>query len=149
MRKVLAILLLISVLLLESCSDAHNTEDILSEFCRQYPIDMTVYSSSKKTSEEGYIDADMLNGLYGISEYPVSDFSLVLYGKVDTVREIGVFATKTGEEKIETLELLKNRIDFLSSFSYGEGFIKKYKDILIYGFVENASYAEELFDNIL
>ena len=149
MKRTIALLLLLSLILITSCSKKRSAEDILLEFCEGYPISASLYSSLAREGDEGYIDDEMLYTLYGVESFPVAEFSLALYGKVDTVREIGVFLTGNGEDRIELSELLSNRIRFLSSFSDGEGFIRKYKGVLVYGFVENSSYAEELFDRII
>lgn len=149
MKRTVALLILISLVLLTSCSKKRCAEEILLEFCDEYPISSNVYSSLAGESNAGYIDSEMLYALYSTEKFPVREFSLVLYGKVDTVREIGVFVTEKGEDRIELTELLSKRISFLSSFSDGEGFVKKYKGVLVYGFVEDSSYAEALFDKII
>ena len=149
MKRTVAILLLLSLIFVTSCSQRKSAEEILLDFCKEYPIVTTQYSSLSQKDEEGYIDSEMLYTLYGVKSFPIAEFSLVLYGKVDTVREIGVFITSMGEDRIELAKLLSNRIKFLSSFCEGEGFIRKYKGVLVYGFVENSSYAEELFDRII
>ena len=149
MKRIIAAFLCASLLMLTSCSRDASAEDVLTEFCREYPISASVYSSLSAEGEAGYIDSEMIRLLYGVDEYPTDEFALVLYGKVDTVREIGVFITKDGSERIVIAELLSRRISFLSSFSDGEGFIRKYRGVLVYGFVEDASYAEAIFDRIL
>ena len=149
MKKIIAVLLVISILPLSACKKTRSAEDILSELIKEYPIEATLYSSLCYEGDEGYIDTDMLSALYGVSEYPTRDFAVVLYGKVDTVREIGVFVTDGGDDVIRTTEIITRRISFLSSFAEGEGFIKKYRGVLVYGVVWNSSYAEELFDRIL
>ena len=147
--RILAIILLLSTLLLTACGHTVRADDILAELCREYPIDRQIYSSLSDENDKGYIDSEMLRALYGISEYPVREFALVFYGKVDTVRDIGVFVIGRGEDVMEISELVARRISFLSSFSEGEGFIKKYKGALVYGFVESAADTEAIFDTIL
>ena len=147
--RIVALILLLSTLLLTACTQVRRSDEVLSAFCREYPIDRQIYSSLASERDEGYVDAEMLRALYGIFEYPVRDFSLVFYGKVDTVREIGVFIIGKGDDIIEISELVARRISFLSTFSKGEGFIRKYKGTLVYGFVENAADAEKIFDSIL
>lgn len=149
MKKTIALLLLLSLIFITSCSEKRCADEILLEFCEGYPISANLYSSLAEKGDEGYIDTEMLNALYGADSLPTAEFSLALYGKVDSVREIGVFLTGMGEDRIELTELLSSRIKFLSSFSSGEGFIRKYKGVLVYGFVEDSSYAEELFDRII
>lgn len=147
-KTVLAVLLLVSCLLF-ACSHTSGAKEILLEFCAEYPIDADVYSSLLTERDQGYVDTEMLLSLYGVEEYPTRDFALVFYGKVGTVREIGVFVTETGAERAEIIELADNRISFLSSFADGEGFVKKYGEVIVYGFVEDASYAVGLFDGLL
>ena len=147
--RIIALILLLSTLLLTACTQVRRADDILLEFCREYPIDRQIYSSLANEREEGYVDTEMLRALYGITEYPVRDFSLIFYGKVDTVREVGVFIIGKGDDIVEISELVARRISFLSTFSPGEGFIRKYKGALVYGFVENASDTEAIFDSIL
>ena len=147
--RIVALILLLSTLLLTACTQVRRSDEVLSAFCREYPIDRQIYSSLASEREEGYIDAEMLRALYGISEYPVRDFSLVFYGKVDTVREIGAFIIENGQDEILLTELISRRIGFLSSFAEGEGFVKKYRGVIVYGFVENSARAQELFDRII
>ena len=147
--RILALVLLLATLLLTSCTQVRHADEVLSEFCREYPIDRQIYSSLANEREEGYVDREMLRALYGVSECPVRDFALVFYGKVDTVREIGVFVIGRGDDVVEISELAARRISFLSAFSDGEGFIKKYKGALVYGFVESAADTEAIFDSIL
>lgn len=147
--KRLVPLLLALILIITSCTETVRAEDVLGEFCREYGVSAGIYSSLSKKGEAGYIDREMLQALFGIDEYPAREFALVFYGKVNTVREIGVFVTENGDDVIEISELLARRIDFLSTFSDGEGFIRKYRGVLVYGFVEDASYVTEIFDGIL
>ena len=144
-----ALILLILILLLTACGQNRRADEVLAGFCREYPIERQIYTSVADENDEGYIDSEMLMTLYGISEYPVREFALVFYGKIDTVREIGVFIIESGDDAIEVSDLAARRIRFLSSFSEGEGFIKKYRDVLVYGFVEDSSDTELIFDSIL
>ena len=147
--RIIALLLLISVLPLTACSQKRSAEDVLTRYCEEHPIDQQIYSSLADEYDTGHIDREMLTSLYGDEEYPVRELALVFYGKVDTVREIGVFITSGGDDVIRASEIAAARIRFLSGFSRGEGFIKKYRGVLVYGFVEDASYTEEIFDRIL
>lgn len=149
MKRILAFVLLISIFTVTACSKKRCAADILTELMREYPIDATVYSSLLTEGEEGYIGEEMLSLLYQTDVCPVAELALVFYGKVDTVREIGVFIVGSGEEYILVSDLVSRRLELLSSFSEGEGFIRKHKNVLIYGFVEDASYAKELLDSIL
>ena len=148
MKRLLA-MILSSIFLLTSCGAKTSAEEVLVGFCREYPITAQIYSSLREENESGYIDQEMLTALFGTDEYPTDDFALVFYGKVDTVREIGVFVTENGEDIIGISELLTRRIAFLSTFSEGEGFIRKYRGAIVYGFVEDASRIEKLFDSML
>jgi hypothetical protein len=149
MKKTVSLILSLLIALLTSCTESVSAIDIAVAFCGGYPIDAKVYSSSASEGEEGYIDAEMLNVMFGISERPVEEFALVLYGKVSTVRELGVFVTKNSDERMEITELAMSRISFLSSFVEGEGFVKKYRTVTVYGFVDDASRAEMLLDNLI
>lgn len=149
MKRFLALLLLGSLLVMSSCSRSACAEDILTAVCREYPLDATVYSSHKREGEDGFIDGEMLVTLYGTDEGLTGEFALVLYGKVDTVREIGVFITEKGDDIIGIAELLRRRIDFLSSASDGEGFLKKYRGAIVYAFVNDSSRIEALFDSVM
>ena len=147
--KRLAALLSALIFLFTSCSVDVRAEDVLAQFCREYPIDAEIYSSLREENGSGYMDAEMLTALFGIAERPSDDFAIVFFGKVDKVREVGVFVIENGEDVIEISELLARRISFLSTFSEGEGFIKKYRGAIAYGFVEDSAYAERIFDSIL
>ena len=149
MKRLFAFLVLTSLLLVTSCSERICAEDILTLVCREYPLDATVYSSKRAETEDGFIDDEMLITLYGTSEMPTAEFSLVLYGKVDTVREIGVFVIDKGEDVIALAELLGRRLDFLSSASVGEGFLKKYRGAMVYAFVGDAERIETIFDGVM
>ena len=85
MKRMASVILFISIIFFTSCRSERRSDDILSNFCREYPIDSVIYSSFSHANDEGYIDEEMLFALYGVDEYPVREFSLVLYGKVDTV----------------------------------------------------------------
>ena len=147
--RIIALLILISTLTLTACTHKPCAKDVLSELCREHPITREIYSSLDGEYESGHIDQQMLNSLYGTEEYPVREFALVFYGRIDTVREIGVFITDSGDDVIRVSEMATARISFLSTFSGGEGFIKKYRGVIVYGFVEDASYTEEILDSIL
>lgn len=149
MKKAISLILLFSLIFLTSCRKTVRAEDIALSFCEGYPLEAKVYSSLSIQGEEGYIDGKMLTALYGISELTVDEFALVLYGKVSTVREFGVFITKNSDDRMEIIELATNRINFLSSFAEGEGFVKKYRTVMVYGFVDNASRAEGLLDGLI
>lgn len=149
MKKVISLLLAFSIILLSSCESTRTSLDIALSFCEEYPLDATVYSSLATENDKRYIDADVLTLLFGIDQHPVSDYTLVLYGKVSTVRELGVFITRNSDERMKVVELATGRIDFLESFADGEGFIKKYHTVTVYGFVEDASRAEWLLDNLI
>ncbi|MBQ7343300.1 MAG: hypothetical protein IJW53_00880 [Clostridia bacterium] len=148
MKKALSLILLMSLVFLTSCSHKKSAEAIALEFCRVYPLEARVYSSLSSKYEDGYIDEEMLTALYGDVEVLTEEYALILYGKVSTVREIGVFIAKTSDERMELYELATNRIELLSSFAEGEGFIRKYRDVFVYGFVDDAKRAERIFDGI-
>lgn len=147
--KRFAIILLAIILSITSCAERVSAEHVLAQFCREYPASAEIYSSLSAKGEAGYIDREMLLALFGSDEYPTREFALVFYGKLDTVRELGVFVTENGDDVIEITELLARRISFLSAFSEGEGFIRKYRGVLVYGFVEDSAYVQEILDGIL
>ena len=149
MKKTAVLLLISFALLLTSCSENVCASDVIDEFCREYPIDSLIYSSLSCSGEAGYIDGEMLRALYDIDEHPVREYALVLYGKVDTVREVGVFITENGEDEIILVDLLSKRLAFLGSFADGEGFIRRYRGVIVYGFVDNSDRAQEVFDGII
>lgn len=149
MKRIALLLLICSLLTLTSCSGKVDAAAVIREFCAQYPLDARVYSSLAGKGEDGYIDDEMLSLLYGSKERPTEEFALALYGKVDTVREIGVFVIRNGDDTIELIETLNKRISFLSSCSDGEGVVRKYKGALVYAFVRDADHAIEIFDGII
>lgn len=149
MKGILSLILLLCIVFLTSCSPEMRAEDIATAFCRDYPIEAKVYSSLSEEHEDGYIDADMLDALYGGAKVPTEEFALILYGKVSTVREIGVFVAETSDERMELYELASGRIRLLSSLAEGEGFIRKYRGVFVYGFVDDAERAKKIFDGIL
>ena len=149
MKKVISLILLISLVWLTSCQKTPSAASVALSFCEAYPLEAEVYSSLSEKGEKGYIDAEMLTALYGTSELSVDEFALVLYGKVGTVYEFGVFLTENSDEKMDVIELATNRINFLSSFARGEGFVKKYRTLVVYGFVDDASRAERLLDSLI
>ena len=102
--KRLAALLLALIFLFTSCSADVRAEDVLARFCREYPIDAEIYSSLREENGSGYMDAEMLTALFGIAERPSDDFAIVFFGKVDKVREVGVFVIENGEDVIEISE---------------------------------------------
>lgn len=148
MKRITALLILLSLLILTACEQKKSPEDILYEFMTEYPISANIYSSLCDEADAGYISEEMLAAVFGTSEPPTAEFALILYGKVDKVIEVGVFDVGGGDG-IGLTELITRRISFLSSFAEGEGFIKKYRGVLVYGFVRDAAYAEEIFDRIL
>ena len=147
--RIIALLILISLFTLTACAPKPCAEWTLAELCRVHPITGQIYSSLNSEYDPGHIDGQMLKSLYGTEEYPVREFALLFYGRVDTVREIGVFIIGSGDEVIRVSEMASERINFLSTFSKGEGFIRKYRGALVYGFVEDAAYTEEILDSIL
>ena len=149
MKKAISIVLLFSLLLLSSCTETKNSMDIALAFCDGYPLDATVYSSLATENDQGYIKSEMLMTMFAIAEHPVSDYTLVLYGKVSAVRELGVFVTRNSDERMKVTELATSRIEFLESFVDGEGFIKKYRTVTVYGFFDDVSRAEWLIDNLI
>lgn len=149
MKRTLSIILLLCLVFLTSCSPERRAEDIAAEFCRGYPLEAKVYSSLADEHEDGYIDAEILMALYGDDNVPTEEFALILYGKVSTVREIGIFITKTSDERMELYELASGRIKLLSSLTGGEGFIRKYRGVFVYGFVDDAERAKRIFDGTL
>ncbi len=149
MKKAISIILLLSLMTITSCKGTGNALDIAYSFCEEYPLEAEVYSSLFSEGEDGYIDDEMLVALYGKSELSVSEFAIVLYGKVGTVYEVGVFITPNGHQRMDIVELAKYRIDFLSSLAEGEGFIKKYRTVTVYGFLDDPSRAERLLDSLI
>ena len=140
---------IVCLALLTSCSKKQSAEDVVLGFIREYTIDSIVYSSRCEKVDEGYIDEQMLVLLFGVDEYPVDDFALVLYGKVDIVQEIGVFVTHNSDEHMKVTMLLSERIALLDSLSNGEGFIKKYRSAIVYGFVDDPDRVISIFDKLM
>ena len=138
MKRIIALLVILSLVSLMSCSPSVSSEEILMGLCASYPIDSTVYSSLASQGAKEYIDAEMLKTLYRVAEAPCKDFSIVLYGKVSTVREIGVFVTHSSDERLKVLDIAGERVAFLRGFAEGETFVRKYKSVIVYGFVDDA-----------
>ena len=149
MKKAISLLLLFSLIFLVSCKKTMSAYEIAHSFCEAYPLESKVYSSLRTQDEEGYIDDEMLTALYGTTDLATDEFALVLYGKVNIVREFGVFITRNSDERMKITKLATDRISFLSSFAKGEGFIKKYRNVTVYGFVEDAARAEGLLDSLI
>ena len=149
MKRAVALLIIISILSLASCKSAPSATDVLSSFCSEYPIDSQIYSSLAEYGDDGYIDADMLRALYGVEKAPVDEFAVVLYGKVSTVREIGVFIASNSDERMKAYEFASERVDLLLSLADGEGFVRKYKGIIVYGFVEDNKRAISILEKII
>lgn len=149
MRKTVALLLFMSMLFFTSCASRSRPCDVVSSICMEYPIDATVYSSTYLNGEKGYINSEMLLNLYDTDDLPADEFAIVLYGKVGNVREIGVFATSNGYQKLELITLISKRIEFLDSFAEGEGFVKKYRGAVAYGFVDNAEKVISILDKVM
>lgn len=147
MKKILSVLLAL-LLLLSSCSRRYGAEEILLAFCSRFGIDATVYSSLCEEGEEGYIYPETLELLYGAGRISAREFAIAVYGNLFAARELGVFVLGGGADT-ELYELATRRIDLLSDLSSGEGFIKKYHGVFIYGFVDNAREAELVLDGIL
>ena len=148
MKRTVA-LIIILLTIFTSCSGTESAESIASAFCEGYPLCTEIYSSLKDEGQNGYIDSQMLTALYGQSKRPTEDFALLLYGRVDAVREIGVFVTVNGDERMDVITIATDRIELLSSFAEGEGFVKKYRSVIVYGFVDDAERAKLLLDDIL
>ena len=147
--KKLLMLLFSLIFIFTSCYRAVNPKDILDGFCCSYGINAEVYHSGAQYGDDGYIDSEMLNSLYGIDEAFRYDFAIVMYCDVTRVREIAVFKADTGDERMYLFELITDRLRFLSSFADGEGFIKKYRGAIVYGFVDDADGVERAFDSLL
>ena len=149
MRRIVALTLLFAMLFITSCSADADAETILSAFCREYPISAQMLSSLADEGEDGYVTDEVRDVIfYGYTDLP-REYALVLYGRVDTVLEVGVFLTDSADERMALYELLKNRIDLLSSLVEGEGFMKNYNGIFVYAFVDDTERAEKLFDSII
>ena len=149
MKRTVALIIILSLIPFTSCSGGQSAESIATAFCEGYPLYTDVYSSEKSEGQKGYIDSQMLTALYGGTARPTGEFALVLYGRVDTVREIGVFVAENGDDRMEVIALATERIELLSSLAEGEGFVKKYNTVIVYGFVDDVERATRLFDSIL
>lgn len=150
MKKTVYALFVLFAFLLASCSRSTGSAcDMLVAFCSEYPISASVYTSIAEDGDARQIDRQMLLSLYGVDGYPTDEFAIALYGKVGSVREIGVFFTDNGVQRAELFDLINSRISFLSSFSDGEGFVKKYGEIIVYGFVDDAARAVGIFDMLI
>lgn len=149
MNRLLALLLSFVLVFITSCTHETSAEETIREVCRAYPINAVVYSSRASEYEDGYISEEMLVALYGVQEIPSPELAVVMYGEVGSAREIGAFAVRTGSERMRLFELATERIDFLSSFVDGEGFVKKYHGVLVYGFVDDAVSLERVLDSLL
>ena len=149
MKRAVAVLIVVSLLTLVSCEATPSATDVLSSFCDAYHIDSQVYSSLSEYGDDGYIDSDMLRALYGMDDALVDEFALVLYGKVSTVREIGVFIARSGEERMKVYEIASERVELLSSLADGEGFVRKYKSVIVYGFVDDSAKAISILEKII
>ena len=149
MKRLFALLLSFVLVFITSCTREASAEAVLRELCRVYPINAVVYSSRASEYEDGYISEDMLVALYGESDIPASEIAVVMYGDVGAAREIGAFTVRTGSERMRLFELATERINFLSSFVDGEGFVKKYHGVMVYGFVDDALSVERVLDSLL
>ena len=60
-----------------------------------------------------------------------------------------VLEEKRAEADAILTELISKRLAFLGSFADGEGFIRRYRGVIVYGFVDNSARAQEVFDGII
>ena len=145
----ISMLVVLSILLLTSCTERYCARDIANEFLLEYPLDAKVYFSDADEETDGYIDEETLTLIFDCNELPNIEYALILYGKVSTVREIGVFIIENGDDMMDISRVISDRIELLSSLCEGEGFVRKYKTVLVYGFVDDRERAERLFDKII
>ena len=149
MKRIPAIILLLSMLFVTSCSARADAEELLLTFCDEYPISAEILSSLADEGEDGYVTDEVREVLFSGYDRLPDEYALALYGRVDTIMEAGVFITDSADERMALYELLKKRIDLLSSFTDGEGFMKNYHGIFVYAFVSDRERAEKLFDAII
>ena len=149
MKRIIALVLLLSMIFITSCSADADARELLLTFCNEYPMSVEILSSLADEGEDGYVTDDVRAALFDGYDRLPDEYALALYGRVDTVMEAGVFITDSADERMALYELLQKRIDLLSSLVDGEGFIKNYHGTFVYAFVGDRARAEKLFDAII
>ena len=149
-RIALCIIIIVALMLLSSCgADYTDSYKVVSDFCSDYRISGRVYSSLSGEGEEGYIDPSMIHLMFSRTELLPDDYALLMHTRLDTVFEIGVFVTRSGDERMELSEMCLDRIALLSSLSRGSGEVMIKDNLLIYFFTEDFIGVKESINKIL
>ena len=105
------VLLLITVILLSSCSgQSISCYKVASDVALKFSIDFPIYSPSVKEGERGYCEVGFLTELYGIEEGRVIDFAVILASTLDFYGEIAILLCHTEYDAILCEKNLRGRL---------------------------------------
>lgn len=150
--KVTASALMLSLLFsLVSCGgSAPCAMTLLEEFSTSYGIDGAKYYSECASDEDGYIDDELWESLFILSEPPDMEYALLLHSKLDTVCEVVVFVSDNAETRYLLTDVIAERLDFLAASSFvGEGFTVRSGYVTVYGFLPDASRARAVLSELI
>ena len=151
MKRPIALVLLLSLFLLFSCSGGKvSPSDTVLAFREGYLPSGRVYLSDAEEGGEYYAPAGLLSDMLLFSPSDTVRWALLLHSRLDYTAELGIFTPGDSEEGLRIYEACLSRIALLRQVGvFGEGFAFLHRGAVIYGFFENGDEARSYLMGIL
>lgn len=149
MRKTITAFLIICALFgITSCTKIPDAAEMLSEFKELYSAGGTVYTSTAKEGDSGYISSELFRKIYIFDGDVPEEFAVLLNYHADYGAECGVFISQSSYERERIIEMCTERIRLLSRGSENV-FITVAGPIVFYSAMPDRALAEIIWRKIL
>ena len=119
LRKTAAVFLSFALLIfsLFSCTEQKSAVSLMEDFVSAYGIRKTVFSSSLKEGEDGFVSEGFLEKLYGDIGESVYEFAVVFTSDLRSLGECSVFVCHTAYDALTVSEAATDRIQMIRKLS--------------------------------
>ena len=146
MKRLLPLLLIISLFTYSSCKAEPSAYEILTEFSAAYGAEGIIYSPEVAEGNEGYIQDGLVERVFLFTEGMPGNYAILLNTHLDSPAECGVFVCGDSGEVRACEEIALERVRLLSG---EEGFVRRRGRVVYYSTLSDSERAEELFKEII
>ncbi len=148
MKKIVALILLITLLSLCSCRRERNAKEMLSEFILIYGAEGVIYSPEIPEGNDGYIRDGLIEKIYIFYGAFPENYAIFLNAHTDFSSECGLFICTDAEMIDRVEEMCLERIRLLA-MGDDRAFVKQSGNVVFYSTMSDRKRAEKVFNEII
>lgn len=150
MKKLLALIISISLLSLSlcSCEGEHDAYGMLREFVSSYGAEGIIYSPTVPEGSDGYVYEGFIEKVYILCDSLSDNYAVFLNSRTDFSSECAIFVCDDGRMLRSVEEMCLERVRLLCPGD-DRGFVRTSGRICFYSTMQDRALAEKIFSQII